>query len=70
MIGPGKYDAEASDIMDSTQAAGVVLLVVEGHKGSGFSVHGTLAMLADLPAALRAIADAVETDVAKMKGTP
>jgi hypothetical protein len=62
MRGPGKYDDACTAVRVATDAQGVVLIIVNGHSGSGFSVQGTLAMLRDLPTVLRTIADQIERD--------
>jgi hypothetical protein len=67
MIGPGKYDTEASEVMEATRAAGIVLLIVGGDRGEGFSVQGPLSLLVALPGMLREVADAVEADVSTMR---
>ena len=58
--GPGKYDDAATLVRKRTGAAGVVLLVVNGSKGSGFSVQATPALTAELPKLLRAMADEID----------
>lgn len=59
--GPGKYDAEASLVRERTGAHTVVLLVLGGRQGEGFSLQTASADTArDLPKMLRAIADQIE----------
>lgn len=41
MMGPGKYDYECTFVREHTQAQGVVVLVLNGERGTGFSVQGT-----------------------------
>lgn len=41
--GPGKYDPECERVRETTRAAGVIMIVLDGDRGSGFSV--TLDML-------------------------
>jgi hypothetical protein len=67
MIGPGKYDAETTMVQQATNAAGVVLIIIDGNKGQGFSVQATLAVTMALPAILRAVADQLEADAKEMK---
>lgn len=68
-IGPGKYDEEATLVMERTKAHGVVLVVINGDKGSGlttkddFAVLGTLPVMVMLPTILRSIADQIESDM-------
>lgn len=38
-FGPGKYDSLATYVREQTKAACVVLTVIGGDKGSGFSVQ-------------------------------
>lgn len=42
MIGPGKYDYECTFVREHTQAEGVAVLVLNGERGTGFSVQGPL----------------------------
>lgn len=48
-IGPGKYDDEATFVREETRAEAVVVLVVNGDRGTGFSVQGPLDITAALP---------------------
>lgn len=70
-IGPGKYDKETTMVMEATNAQGVVLIVIGGDRGDGFSVQATLevtlALPMILPMMLRSIADQVEADLTKEK---
>jgi hypothetical protein len=68
MIGPGKYDDECSFVRIECHAAGVLLLVIDGDKGSGFSVQAPLLLQVSLPVLLRELADNIERDM--QKGTP
>ena len=68
MIGPGKYDDETTAVMKATHAAGVILIVIGGDKGQGFSVQATPEVTRALPAMLRLIADQIETDIASEGG--
>lgn len=38
-VGGGKYDAECTQARESTEAKAIVLIVIAGNKGSGFSVQ-------------------------------
>jgi hypothetical protein len=67
-IGPGKYDDLVTPIIASTQARGVVLIVVSGNRGEGFSCQATLEVTLALPAMLRNIADQMEADLPIMRG--
>jgi hypothetical protein len=59
-IGPGKYDPECTDIRTRDQAEGVILIVIRGVKGSGFSCQATPEITFSLPQILRNIADDIE----------
>jgi hypothetical protein len=63
MIGPGKYDAHATMVRLETGAEGVIVLVLGGKAGSGFSVQGTLDVQFRLPTLLRSMADQIEGDL-------
>jgi hypothetical protein len=69
-IGTGKYDAEAVRALRATHAHGILLIVIGGQKGSGFSVVMTpeVMLAADLPTILRNIADQIDTDIATVIG--
>jgi hypothetical protein len=62
-IGPGKYDALATIVRESTSAGGVILIVIDGAHGAGFSVQATPEVTAKLPALLRMVADSIERDL-------
>jgi hypothetical protein len=67
-IGPGKYDNEATWVQARTQAHGVLLMILQGNKGDGFSIasfdiQATLDITLALPKLLRSMADQVEADI-------
>jgi hypothetical protein len=62
-LGPGKYDYLASVVRESSQAEGVILIVIEGARGSGFSVQATAEVTLRLPDILRDMADQIEGDL-------
>jgi hypothetical protein len=62
-IGPGKYDDLAALVREQSQAEGVIVMVIRGHRGSGFAVHVTPELTAALPAMLRRLADDLEADI-------
>jgi len=67
--GPGKYDAEATAARESAQAGAVVLLVLDGVHGSGFSVQViSPGVLERLPGLLRSMADEIQADVQRAGG--
>ena len=62
-LGPGKYDGLATLVRDGTKADGVIVIVIGGSKGGGFSVQATGEVTAMLPALLRKLADDIERDL-------
>lgn len=54
--GPGKYDDECTRVREATGAKGVVLIIFEGDKGSGFSVQAGFVEHLFLPETLESIA--------------
>jgi hypothetical protein len=62
VLGAGKYDDACTAARLSTEAAGVVLIVLGGPKGPGFSVQAPLEFLTALPGVLRNVADQIEGD--------
>lgn len=59
-IGPGKYDEECTMIRSITSADGVLLAVVHGRLGDGFSMQAPPEVMKKMPSILRAIADDME----------
>ena len=60
-IGPGKYDDACTGVRIITGGRAVVLIVLGGEHGDGFSVQSELGDLtAQLPALLRELADGIE----------
>lgn len=70
MIGAGKYDAEATMVQESAKASAVLLIVIGGDRGAGFSCQATADVLVNLPAMLRSIADQLEGDIPQLGLTP
>ncbi len=60
--GAGKYDHLATYVREQTAASAVVLIVVEGDKGPGFSVQADADVVLSLPVLLRRLADGIEAD--------
>lgn len=69
-IGPGKYDAECTSVHESTKASSVVLIVLGGDRGDGFSVTATADVVWAMPDMLREIAKQLEIDIPGMKAEP
>ena len=61
-IGPGKYDDLCTRIREDAKAAGAIVIIVRGEKGSGFSVQSDLATLAVLPELLETMAAQMRKD--------
>ena len=62
MKGPGKYDDLATLVAHQAEALGVILVVIGGNKGSGFSVQAVGPIAHELPSLLRNLADSIECD--------
>ena len=59
-FGPGKYDDLATEVRAKAKAEGVVVIVVNGTKGNGFSAQLSPALTLTLPQMLRIMADQME----------
>jgi len=59
--GPGKYDALATMVRELSGARGVLVLVLGGERGDGFSVQleAGLVQQVDIPQMLRTMADQI-----------
>jgi len=70
-IGPGKYDDLCTRVRKQTQArGGVLLIVVDGEQGSGFSAQLTMEQTLLIPQILRDVAERIERDgIAAAGGT-
>lgn len=62
-IGPGIYNEEATLVRTRTEAEGVILMVIKGAKGTGFSVQASPEIQAALPGLLHSIADTLEYEL-------
>lgn len=63
-LGPGKYDDEATVVMQMTKAAGVLVMVMGGDRGQGFSFQGVdTELIRQIPKMLRTVADQIEDDL-------
>lgn len=59
--GPGKYDDACTAARETTGAEAVLLMVIGGNKGSGFSMQmHDREVLETLPTLLRRLADDIE----------
>lgn len=65
---PGKYDDICTVARNKAKANGAVLIIIDGNKGSGFSVQLPLSHLLSLPAMLETMAKEIRLDLqSKMK---
>jgi len=63
MLAAGKYDEETKKLAEELKAKGVILLVLDGIKGTGMSCETDPMTLLGLPAKLRLLADKLEGPV-------
>ncbi len=65
MTNPGHYDEPCERLLRECQAHGVLLIVIHGNRGHGFSVATVDPnMITDLPGLLRQVADNIEKQTA------
>jgi hypothetical protein len=62
-VGPGRYDDLCTKVREEAQADAVVVAVINGRVGSGFSVQATGLAVVKLPALLRDLASQLEADM-------
>lgn len=62
MIGPGKYDDECTAVREKLVARGVLLIVIEGAHGGGFSAQCDADTLARIPEILEEVARQIRRD--------
>lgn len=65
--GPGRYDEHCTNVRKATGAKGVILLVLDGQDGTGFSVQAEFDITEILPTLLRDVALQMELDIIKAK---
>lgn len=61
-IGPGKYDDLCTYVREKTQASGVLVVVINGNKGEGFSCQADLKTMLIVPDILETIAKQLRED--------
>jgi hypothetical protein len=66
-IGPGKYDDICSKIRQEVNAKGVVLLILGGDKGDGFSCQAEKHLLECLRLCLEQSAEAMKQDIGQIE---
>lgn len=59
-LGAGRYDEEVTELRERLKAQGILLLVVNGERGSGFSAQLSTDDVFALPSVLRQMADQIE----------
>ena len=64
---PGKYDEACEKAAEEVDAEGLLLIVINGNKGHGFSCSLTLKLIPAVPKILRAVADMLEAQVKEAK---
>ena len=67
MIGPGKYDELCSLVRDRAKARGVIVLVLDGENGSGFSAQTDGPTLLAIPDMLESMAAQIRADLKRGK---
>jgi len=71
-VGPGKYDDLATLVRKTVHAKLAGVLVIDGDKGSGYSMHfdapsPDLEILEMIPKLMRKMADALEVDIEEIR---
>jgi hypothetical protein len=66
--GPGKYDDLCTFVRVVTGATAAIVIVLDGHHGSGFSVQATPVAMEALATILESTAKQIRDDLAQMKG--
>ena len=61
--GPGKYDDLCTYVRENTEARAVVVIVLGGNNGSGFSVQAHGDVVLEVAQLLRSVADQMDADV-------
>lgn len=62
-VGPGKYDYLATRARLQAESEGIILIVINGKYGSGFSIQADPLVTSRLPLMLRVMADEIEKDM-------
>jgi hypothetical protein len=65
-IGPGKYDDLCTHVRETAKAEGVIVIVINGERGQGFSVQAPPHLTYAIPALLRRMADEIEQSLRKL----
>ena len=62
---PGKYDDVCTKAREETEAESVLLIVIKGKFGSGFSIQATGPVLFTVPDMLEDVAKQIRADIKK-----
>lgn len=65
-FGPGRYDDEVTALRERYHAHGVVLIIIGGDKGEGFSMQADLETTLRLPEMLEYVAAQIREDRARI----
>jgi hypothetical protein len=65
--GPDKYDAWCTMVRTGVHAEGVLMMVVNGVYGSGFSCQGSREVHRNMVTVLRNVADQLEQDLIRIE---
>jgi hypothetical protein len=68
MIEPGRYDDLCTYVREQAQARSVIVIVIDGTRGSGISSQGAPTDLAELPAILEYAAADIRKNAAQSAG--
>jgi hypothetical protein len=66
-LGPGKYDDLCTHVREKAKAQAAIVIVLNGERGSGFSMQAGLNETLGLPELLESIAAQIRGDLAKGK---
>lgn len=68
MLGPGKYDEHCTRIREETGARAVIVIVIDGSKGSGFSMQEQASSCrVDVASVLQRAADEIRADMRRTR---
>lgn len=66
-VGPGKYDDLCTHVRQEANALGVIVIVIGGESGDGFSVQAPMDVQLRLPYVLRHIAGQISESVRELE---
>jgi hypothetical protein len=65
-IGPGKYDELCTLVREEAQAKGAIVVIINGYKGSGFSVQADAFTTAHLAVILEDMAAEIRRSISTL----